>query len=153
MFNLGNKILIATGTSRYDVIMDAVNSSFRCNKFHKTIFPVKLYGATGGLIRGQTPFVCGGFDRTYRGRKRSRDCYSLNEAGRWTRDKPTAVLNTIPFGFSKTGSVVMNNSLVVSGFSENFSTSFELVSPNRRPKRLTVQLPWQHYVSPMSHSR
>ena len=59
--------------------------------------------------------------------------------------QPTAVLNTIPFGFSKTGSVVMNNSLVVSGFSENFSTSFELVSPNRRPKRLTVQLPWQLY--------
>ena len=122
--------------------MDVDNSTFHCNKFHKRSFPVKLFGATGGLIRGQTPFICGGNDRS--NMKKSRDCYNLNETGRWTKDT-TAILNTTTIGFASTGSVVLNNSLVVSGYSGPFLTSFELVSPNRRPKSLTITLPLELY--------
>ena len=126
-FNYGN-----------DIIIDVENSTFTCKKFRKP-FPVKLYGATGALISGQTPFICGGYDGT--NSKNSQDCYKLNEAGTWTKDQ-TAVLNTAR-RFAGTGSVVINNNLVLSGGSGSSGQlkSMELVSPNERSKTLSVQLP------------
>ena len=122
-----------------DIIIDVENSTFTCNKFRKP-FPVKLYGATGALISGQTPFICGGYDGT--NSKSSQDCYKLNEAGTWTKDQ-TAVLNTAR-RFAGTGSVVINNNLVLSGGSGSSGQlkSIELVSPNGRSKTLSVQLPF-----------
>ena len=135
--------MITTGTFRIvgrinDAIIDVENSSFSCNKFRRP-FPVRLWGATGGLIRGQTPFVCGGND--YTNQRTSRDCYKLNEVGRWTKD-PTAVLNTAR-NYAGTGSVVMNNKLVLSGgHGYSLLKSIELASPNGRSKTLSVELPF-----------
>ena len=99
-----------------------------------------MYGATGALISGQTPLICGGYDGT--NWKSSQDCYKLNEAGTWTKDQ-TAVLNTAR-RFAGTGSVVINNNLVLSGGSGSSGKlkSIELVSPNERSKTLSVQLPF-----------
>ena len=150
LHNLGSKILIATGRvgRNYDkdIIIDVENSTFTCNKFRKQ-FPVELYGTIGGLIKGQTPFICGGYDRT--NRRNSRDCYKLNEAGTWTKDQ-IAVLNTAR-RLAGTGSAVTNNKLVLSGGygSSGPLKSIELVSPNGRSKTLSVQLPFglSHHCS------
>ena len=98
-----------------------------------------MYGTIGGLIKGQTPFICGGYDHT--SRRNSRDCYKLNEAGTWTKDQ-IAVLNT-GRSYAGTGSAVINNKLVLSGGSGSSGKlkSIELVSPNGRSKTLSVQLP------------
>ena len=138
VYNLGSKILIATGIPRYDTIIEVENSTFRCNKFRKP-FPVNLRGATGGLIKGQTPFICGGYDQTKK--TASRDCYKLNEAGDWTKDQ-IAILNTARSG-AGTGSAIINNKLVLSGGRDNSGLlkSIELVSPNESSKTLSVQLP------------
>ena len=53
--------MIATGSPEDDgrntEVIDVEDSTFSCTKVET--FPVKLYGATGGLMNGQKPFICG----------------------------------------------------------------------------------------------
>jgi len=141
-FTVGTKILIATGGpsdyGRNTEIVDLENSNFSCSKVEP--FPFKLNGATGGLMEGQKPFLCGGWgyingDWTY-----SKDCYQLTEAGSWAKDQ-TAKLNTAR-GYAGYGSVVINNNLFLAGgYNGNDLTSIEMLSPDATAQSLSVQLP------------
>ena len=120
-------------------IIDVENSAFSCTKVQS--FPVTLLGASGGLIGGQTPFICGGqasingIDWFY-----SKDCYKPTNNGSWTKDK-TASLNTRR-NYAGYGSVVLNDKLVISGGSNgNHLHSIEMLSPHMQTKTLSVQLP------------
>ena len=116
-------------------IVDVEDSSFTC-QFEA--FPVRLYGATGGLING-LPFLCGGYydEAPYY----SNDCYKMTGAGSWTKDE-TASLNTGRF-FAGTGSVVIENQLILSGgFGEpGLLNSIEMVSPDTAASTPSVELP------------
>ena len=141
-FTGGTKILIATGypldDGRNTEIVDLEDSNFSCTKVEP--FPVKLLGATGGLMKGQKPFICGGGayingDWTY-----SKDCYQLTEAGSWAKDQ-TAKLNTAR-GWAGFGSVVIDNNLYLAGgYNGNLLTSIEKLSPDATAQTLSVQLP------------
>ena len=119
-------------------IVDVENSTFTCTKIKS--FPKQLVAATGGLINGLTPFLCGGWQDNSRN---SKDCYKLMDSGSWAKDQ-IASLNTERHwaGF---GSVVMNkDQLVVSGGKNSgggYMKTIELVTPNSRAKTLSVQLP------------
>ena len=150
----GAKILIATGSNNevtgYGVfaqnteIIDLEDSSFSCNKVMH--FPIQLRGATGALIDGVTPFICGGIEEDQR--RWLRDCYTLSQTGIWTKSS-TASLKTARrnAGF---GSVVFNREMVLSGGrygipptfeSKVYLTSIELVSPEAKARNLSVELP------------
>ena len=137
-FTGGTKILIATGSpsdnGRNTEIVDLEDSNFSCTKVEP--FPVKLDGATGGLMNGQKPFLCGGWaDFT-----NTKDCYQLTEAGSWAKDQ-TAELNT-GRRYAGIGTVVIDNNLFLAG-GKNGSrlTSIEMLSPDARAQTLSVQLP------------
>ena len=55
--------MIATGNPYYEgrktEIIDFEDPNFSCTNIEQ--FPVRLYAATGGLINGKTPFICGGY--------------------------------------------------------------------------------------------
>ena len=146
-------ILITTGRGSPDdngmntEIIDPEKSNFECNKVQP--FPVFLYGAGGGLINGRIPFVCGGFSHGDPWTK-EQACYQLTESGSWIQDE-TAVMNEARGYF--TGSVVLDNQLVLSGGSaiNSWSKSIELVAPNAKAKTISAQLPtgilWQCNVA------
>ena len=131
--------MIVTGYSDDGInmeIVDVEDSSFTC---HFESFPVRLYGATGGLING-LPFLCGGYyydEAPYI----SNDCYKMTGAGSWTKDE-TASLNTGRY-FAGTGSVVIENQLILSGgFGEpGLLNSIEMVSPDTAASTPSVELP------------
>ena len=136
---IGSKILIVTGDPLDNginmEIVDVEDSSFTC-QFEA--FPVRLYGATGGLING-LPFLCGGVydDDPYI----SNDCYKMTGAGSWTKDE-TASLNTGRL-FAGTGSVVIENQLILSGGvgEPGILNSIEMVSPDTVASTPSVELP------------
>ena len=99
-------------------------------------FPIKVYGATGGLV-GQTPFICGGWSTS----GTSKACYTLLENGSWKEDK-VAALNTARWKAAH-GSLVINDQLLVAGGedSSRILNTIELVSPNTRSRTLSVKLP------------
>ena len=109
-------------------IVDVENSTFTCTKIKS--FPKQLVAATGGLINGLTPFLCGGWQDNSRN---SKDCYKLMDSGSWAKDQ-IASLNTERHwaGF---GSVVMNkDQLVVSGGKNSgggYMKTIELVTPKK----------------------
>ena len=132
--------MIVTGMpyndGRKTEIVDVENSNFACTNLKP--FPVRMYGATAGLINDQTPFVCGGYDDNVN----SKDCYKLNDAGSWAKDQ-NASLNTERH-YAGFGSVVLNkNQLVLSGGdnSGGYLKTIELVTPNESSQTLSVQLP------------
>mgnify|MGYP001398674993 CR=1 FL=1 len=136
---IGSKILIVTGSPFDDginmEIVDVEDSSFTC-QFES--FPVRLYGATGGLING-LPFLCGGYNIYF-----SNDCYKMTGAGSWTKDE-TASLNTGRI-FAGTGSVVIENQLILSGGfgrtrEPGLLNSIEMVSPDTAASTPSVELP------------
>ena len=141
-FTVGTKILIATGfqpdDGRNTEVIDLEDSNFSCTKVEQ--FPIKLYGATGGLMNGQKPFICGGYGNINGDWASSKDCYQLTGAGSWAKDQ-TAKLNTAreDAGF---GSVVIDNNLFLAGgYNENRLASIEMLSPDAPAQSLSVQLP------------
>ena len=134
------KVLIATGWEYPDPlgknteIIDLEDSTFSCTKVQP--FPVRLYGATGGLVNGQ-PFLCGGYDKT--NEHYSKDCYTLTNSGSWAKDD-TAALNTARRYVY--GSVVLQNNLFISGgYNGNRLNTIEMLSPNTISETLSVTLP------------
>ena len=129
--------MIATGfpydDGRNTEIVDVVDSNFNCTFTEE--FPIELAAATGGLMAGQTPFICGGEGKTY-----SNECYQLTQAGSWAKDqRATLTTGRSHAGF---GSVVLNNNLVLTGgYNGNVLTSIEMLSPNTTAQTLSVQLP------------
>ena len=99
--------------------------------------PIRLTEATGGLMAGQTPFICGG---QINGWTYSNNCYQLTETGSWAKDQRATL--TTARRYAGYGSVVLNNSLVLTGgYNGNYLSSIEIVSPNTRAETLSVQLP------------
>merc|ERR1712062_601127 len=92
-----------------------------------------VWGATGGLV-GNTPLICGGYQRRYQN-----SCYSLKEDGTW---KLESNLNTAR-NSAANGKVIMNNKLVIAGGSsnENYLDTIEVVAPNTRSRTLPIRLP------------
>jgi len=140
------KILIATGSpfdaGRNSEIVDVEDSSFRCTNIEQ--FPIKLTGATGGLMNGQTPFICGGEASINGEWTYSNDCYQLKEAGSWAKDQRATL--TTARGWAGSGTVVLNNNLLLTGGSnENRLSSIEMLSPNTTAQTLSVQLPTGFY--------
>ena len=136
---------LGSNGSKETEIIDVEASYFNCTKVKP--FPINiLRGASGGLINGRTPFICGGEGRNGSSLFESKYCYQLTESGSWIKDQ-TATLNTARSDAGKGGSVVMNkNQLVLSGgfgMSSNWNwlNSIELISPNASAKTLSVQLP------------
>ena len=105
--------MIATGDpsddGRNTEIVDLEDSNFSCTKVEP--FPFKLYGATGGLMKGQKPFICGGWAKINGDWTYSKDCYQLTETGSWVKDQ-TAKLYTARL-YAGFGSVLMNNKLTL----------------------------------------
>ena len=133
--------MIATGSpsgdGRNTEIVDLEDSNFSCTKVEP--FPVKLYGATGGLMKGQKPFICGG-GAYINGWTSSKDCYQLTEAGSWAKDQ-TAKLNTAR-GYAGYGSVVIDNNLYLAGGYNGVELrSIEMLSPDATTQTLSVQMP------------
>ena len=119
-------------------IVDVEDPNFSCTNIEQ--FPVGLYAATGGLINGQKPFICGGRDYDW---THSKDCYLLTDTGSWVKDqRATLTTSRVNAGY---GSVVLDNNLVLTGglFNLGFDylTSIEMVSPNTTAQALLVQLP------------
>ena len=141
-FTGGTKILIATGypydDGRNTEIVDVEDSNFRCTKVEQ--FPIKLTGATCGLMNGQKPFICGGEGFNNGRWTYSKYCYQLTEAGSWAKDQG-ATLNTARYRAGY-GSVILNNNLIlIGGYNGNRLSSIEMLSPNTSAQTLSVQLP------------
>ena len=143
-------MLITTGESSNDgrntEIIDVEDSSFSCPQIKQ--FPVKLYGAIGGLMTGQVPFICGGGAYINNAWTPSKDCYQLNKAGSWAKD-PKASLDTAR-GYAGCGSVavILHNQLILTGGStggssggDYFLDSIEMVSPNKSTTSSNLFLP------------
>ena len=129
MLEIGSKILVITGSSLNDgpnlEIVDIKDSNYHCTKVAS--FPVKLEGATGGLING-TPLVCGGNDYT-NFKNPTSDCFVLDNSGTgWS--KKGGLLE--PRSYAGQNSVVINGKLILSGGygSAGRLTSIEMVSPD-----------------------
>ena len=104
------------------------DASFQCTLTH---YPTSAYGATGGLV-GNTPLICGGNSGD------SSKCYSLKEDGAW---KFESNLNTAGNN-AATGSVIMNNKLVLAGgYNGNRLSTIEVLAPNTEPVTLSIRLP------------
>ena len=79
-----------------------------------------------------TPLICGGNSGD------SSKCYSLKEDGAW---KFESNLNTAGNN-AATGSVIMNNKLVLAGgYNGNRLSTIEVVAPNTEPVTLPIRLP------------
>ena len=134
-FTVIPKIVVITGqgsgeAGRRMEVVDLRDPTFSCSKAN---FPVTVYGATGGQI-DDTILVCGGYAGGY-----SSACYSLEENGNWKYDA-NASLNQGRY-HAATGSVIMNNSLVIAGGQRSGSiSSIELVSPNTKSRTLPTSL-------------
>ena len=132
--------MIATGYPYDDgkntEVIDVEDANFRCTNVEQ--FPVKLYAASGGLIDGQTPYICGGSNWAI-----SKHCYQLSKTGSWAKDQ-TATLTTAR-EYAGYGSVVMDNHLVLTGGlgdeNGNKLTSIEMLSTNAKARTLSVELP------------
>ena len=140
MLEIGSKILVITGFPQDDgpnlEIVDIKDSNYHCTKVAS--FPVRLSGATGGLING-TPLVCGGNDRT-NGKYPTSDCFVLDNSGTgWSTNG--GLLE--PRRYAGGNSVVINGKLILSGGygSAGRYTSIEMVSPDASGVKLSVNLP------------
>ena len=82
---------------------------------------------------GNTPLICEGYSGGYK-----KSCYSLKEDGAW---KFESNLNTAGNN-AATGSVIMNNKLVLAGgYNGNRLSTIEVVAPNTEPVTLPIRLP------------
>ena len=123
-------------------IVDAEDSNFNCA--NTKLFPIKLYAATGGLMSGQTPFICGGFGDQYGGSFTfSRNCYQVTESGSWAEDQMAKITTVRPWaGY---GTVVLKNNLVLTGGHNAMNglnlMFIEMMSPNTTAQTLSVQIP------------
>ena len=139
------KVLITTGLpwSAMEII-DFDDSTFNCTKVES--FPAgvtQLAAASGGLMNGQTPFICGGNAYINGDWKYTKDCFQLTEDGSWAKDQ-AATLST-PRVFAGYGSVVQNNKLFLTGGEGEgglWLSSIEMFSLNATGKTLSVQLPF-----------
>ena len=131
--------MIATGNpyddGRNTEIIDVEDPNFSCTNIEQ--FPVMLEGASGGVINGQTPFICGGRYGYY---TFSVNCYQLKEAGSWAKDQRATLSR--PRAWAGTGTVVLNNHLVLTGGYSGSSNlaSIEMLSPNATAQTISVQL-------------
>ena len=135
--------MISTGIpdeyGRVTEIIDVEQSKFNCTKIEQ--FPKQLYAASGALMNGQTPFICGGVVYgDYGDWRKSNDCYQLTNAGSWVKDQKATL--TTARKYAGSGSVVLNNNLVLTGgSSDRYLTSIEMLSPNTTAQTLSVRLP------------
>ena len=140
MLEIGSKILVITGqptssNGRNLEIVDINDSNYHCTKVAS--FPVRLEGATGGLING-TPLVCGGNDGT-NFKLPTSDCFAMDNSGTgWS--KKGGLLE--PRKDAGQNSVVINGKLILSGgYGLGRLTSIEMVSPDASAVKLSVELP------------
>ena len=133
--------MIATGFPSNDgqnsEIVDVEDSNFSCTNIEQLL----LHSATGGLINGQTPFICGGEGKINGAWTYSNECYQLTQAGSWAKDQNATL--TTGRRYAGYGSVVLNNNLILTGGynGNNRLSSIEMLSPNTTAKTLSVQLP------------
>ena len=116
-------------------------------------FPAVTWGATGGLIGG-IPKICGGYTQTNVKEERfSQACYALLPNGKswsWKRDGATLSKGR---KFISSGSLVVNNELVIAGGKDldGLSTSIEVVRHDVRhcdaTKLENIELPTKTYRS------
>jgi len=91
-----------------------------------------------------TALICGGGNSGGSGWQKS--CYSLKEDGAWKLEA-SSELNTAR-GYAATGSVIMNNKLVLAGgYNENYLTTIEVAAPNTKSETLPISLPVGMYGS------
>ena len=83
------------------------NESFVCNKVPK--YPQKVTGAAGGLIQGNIPMICSGYNG-YLPKDDYKKCYALKNK-KW---KHVTNLHVARF-FMGSGSVVLKGKLLISG--------------------------------------
>ena len=143
MLEIGSKILVITGqptssNGRNLEIVDINDSNYHCTKVAS--FPVRLNGATGGLING-TPLVCGGNDGT-NFKLPTSDCFAMDNSGTgWS--KKGGLLE--PRRYAGGNSVVINGKLILSGGYggpvAGGLTSIEMVSPDGSAVKLSEGLP------------
>ena len=117
--------------------MDLEDASFQCTLSQ---FPTNAHGATGGLV-GNTPLICGGRI----GSNYQNSCYSLKEDGAWKLEASSLI--TARLG-AATGSVIINNKLVLAGgYNGNYLATIEVVAPNEESETLPISLPVGMYGS------
>ena len=136
--SLGSKVLIVTGhDTQTPELIDLEDPTFKCNQ-ELPDFPEDLRGATGALIEGKIPFVCGGLV----GPPLSKKCYQMGKNGSWIQDEFGL---TVRRYFGGVGSVVIDGHMVLSGgssgpFGDDLN-SMEMVQPGAESKDLPIQLP------------
>ena len=84
---------------------------------------------------GNTPLICGGRI----GSNYQNSCYSLKEDGAWKLEASSLI--TARLG-AATGSVIINNKLVLAGgYNGNYLATIEVVAPNEESVTLPISLP------------
>ena len=137
--------MIATGKPEDDgrntEIIDVKDSNFSCTNIER--FPIKLYAATGGLMNGQTPFICGGIVFINGEGGYSNDCHQLTEAGSWAKDQRASLTTERAHAGYGTMAVLNNNLFLIGGYYNNlgYLASTEMLSPDTTSKTLSVELP------------
>ena len=117
--------------------MDLEDASFQCTLSQ---FPTNAHGATGGLV-GNTPLICGGRI----GSNYHESCYPVKEDGAWKLEASSLI--TARLG-AATGSVIINNKLVLAGgYNGNYLATIEVVAPNEESETLPISLPVGMYGS------
>ena len=122
-------------------IVDVEDSNFSCTNIER--FPIKLSGATGGLMNGKTPFICGGMAFINGEGGYSNDCHQLTEAGSWAKDQKASLTTERAYAGYGTMAVLNNNLFLIGGYYNNlgYLASTEMLSPDTTSKTLSVELP------------
>ena len=146
--------MVVTGfplkNGRFMEILDLEDSSFNCTT--KVKFPINVYSATGGLVE-HTPIVCGGTIRESDGRDMgcltkgfiSKCCFSLQDNGTWTKEKPLIT----PRYLAAVGSVVMKKKLVIAGGQTRHKLGETYLLPSMEMVSLTTGASMEIAVSGM----
>ena len=127
-------------------IIDVIDYNFSC--INSEQLPVELFGASGVLMNGQTPFICGGvhYGGVGKGYKTYfKDCYQLTEAGSWAKDQIASLFTER--AYAGYGKMALDNTLVITGgfTKEGSLSSIEVLSPNAIGQTLSIQLPTAIY--------
>ena len=93
---------------------------------------------------GNTALICGGAYNSG-GWQYQKSCYSLKEDGAWKLEASSLI--TARLG-AATGSVIINNKLVLAGgYNGNYLATIEVVAPNEESETLPISLPVGMYGS------
>ena len=107
------KLLVTTGqvldnhaTSRISEVLDLSDPTNKCQMLQK--YPIKVMKATGKLIDGEVPLICGGIGLNGEWR---RECYTVKENTNF--DKPAFIMNTTR---KQPSSISVPDGILISGF-------------------------------------